>query len=197
MWAVARANIAPWRRPCVTTSWIRAGKAWMRSWKFGPTGSTDTALNCSMTTERARTRKPYQLIRCGATQNKKIWKWQCLTSELHLRLTRCGFSRGRLPIGYGECHLHNGEARPLPLRLPVLRTESLPGHVQGPHNHLFPWTLLHRHGSSLKNKVLGRRRRAGKVSLQGYKATELTPLFFLCFYCRGRARPMEPNSSRC
>jgi hypothetical protein len=71
-WAAARADTAPWRRPCVTTSWIHAGRAQTRSRKFGPAGSTDAAFSCSMTAERARIRKPYQLIRCGATQNKKI-----------------------------------------------------------------------------------------------------------------------------
>ena len=72
-WAVARANTAPWRRPCVTTSWIHVGRAWTRSRKFSPAGSTDTTFSCFMTAKRARTRKPYQLIRYSATQNKKIW----------------------------------------------------------------------------------------------------------------------------
>ena len=71
---------------------------------------------------------------------------------------------------------HRGPQNPSPLLVP---------------HHLLPWTHLCHHGSSLKNKVLGRRRRAGKVSSQGYRATILTPLFFLYFYSRGRARPME------
>jgi hypothetical protein len=71
-WAAARADVAPWQKPCITATRIRAGRARMHSRKFGPAGGTDAAFSCSMTAERARTRKPYQLIRCGAIQNKKI-----------------------------------------------------------------------------------------------------------------------------
>jgi hypothetical protein len=45
----------------------------MRSRKFSPVISTDATFSCSMTAKRARMRKPYQLIRYGATQNKNIW----------------------------------------------------------------------------------------------------------------------------
>jgi hypothetical protein len=45
----------------------------MHSRKFSPAISTDVAFSYSMMAKRARMRKPYQLIRYGATQNKNIW----------------------------------------------------------------------------------------------------------------------------
>ena len=71
-WAAARADVSPWRTPCVTTSRIHAGRARTCSRKFGPrTARTRRSPAPSRLKEQER-RKHYQLIRCSATQNKKI-----------------------------------------------------------------------------------------------------------------------------
>ena len=73
-WAVARADVAPWRTPCVTTSWIRAGRARTCSRKFGPADSTNMAFSCSMTAKIARTKKtlPINKMRCHTKQEDTV-----------------------------------------------------------------------------------------------------------------------------
>ena len=65
-WTVARADIALWQTPCVTTSQIRTGRARTCSRKFSLASSTNTVFSCSMTAERARTKKnlPINKMQC-------------------------------------------------------------------------------------------------------------------------------------